>query len=343
MTNCVSSDRLPGFELRRLVSLMRTSVERCGLDLSGLTILTEAATGAYATTAVVAALAGADTVHALARESRYGSVKEVAAQIHRLADLAGVAERLNIFSGPVENVVPVTDIVTNSGHLRPMDARLIELLPPRAVIALMYETWEFRPEDLDVHACIKRGIRVVGVNERHSTVDVFSFLGPLAVKLLYDAGVAVYGSHIILLCDNPFAPYIERSLKALGAFVTMVPTVAEIPEIDADVVLVALRPKDESVIDAQAVAVIAERAPGAFIAQYWGDIDRAAVNSHKLRIWPPDEPKKGHMAILLSCLGPEPVIRLQTGSLRAAEMVFRRGVKACGEGSLAEMLPDCIS
>jgi hypothetical protein len=31
------------------------------------------------------------------------------------------------------------------------------------------------------------------------------------------------------------------------------------------------------------------------------------------------------MGILLSAIGPEPVIRLQAGGLRAAEIVFRRG------------------
>jgi hypothetical protein len=42
------------------------------LDLSGLTILTEAATGAYCVTPVVAALANADQAYALTRPSGYG-------------------------------------------------------------------------------------------------------------------------------------------------------------------------------------------------------------------------------------------------------------------------------
>lgn len=338
-----TSDQLPGFDQRRLVKLMRTSVARCGLDLSKMTVLTEAASGAYATTAVIAALAGARRVYAFARDSRYGSAEEVSTQLESLARLAGVAERITVFSGPLDTVAPLADIVTNSGHLRPIGASLIAHLPAHAVIALMYETWEFRPQDLDIDACRRHGIRVVGVNERHPTVDVFSFLGPLAVKLLHQAGVAVYESRIVLLCDNPFAPYIERGLTGLGALVTVVSAATEIPAGFADVVLMALRPQNRPVIDAQAAAVIADRVPGALLAQYWGDIDRTALQSCGVPVWPPHEPQPGHMAILLSDLGPEAVIRLQTGGLRAAETVFRLGLEACKPGSVAELLPNCTS
>ena len=333
-------DQLPGFDRRRLVRLMQSAVEQCELDLSGLSILTEAASGAYATTPVIAALAAARMVYAFTRASRYGSVEEISAQVEKLAQMAGVAERITVFDSLPDTVASTVDIVTNSGHLRPIGTSLIDHLPAHAVIALMYETWEFRSGDLDVHACHRRGIRIAGVNERHPNVDVFSFLGPLAVKLLHQAGVAVYQSRIVLLCDNHFAPYIERSLRSLGAVVTLVPAIAAIPKGIADVLLVALRPREKPVVDAQAAGVIAERLPGAVLAQYWGDIDRIALRSFGVSVWPPNEPQVGHMAILLSALGPEPVIRLQTGGLRAAETVLRFGPEACTPGSVAELLSD---
>src|SRR6202021_122282 len=101
----------------------------------------------------------------------------------------------------------------NSGHLRPLSAELIDQLPSHAVIALMFEAWEFRPQDIDLEACLRRGIPIVGVNERHPAVDVFSFLGPLCVKQLHDCGLAVYGDRIALLCDNDFAEPMARGLR----------------------------------------------------------------------------------------------------------------------------------
>ena len=51
---------------------MTAAIERCQLDLAGQVVLTEAATGAYAVTPVLAALAGAQ-VYALAAATRYAT------------------------------------------------------------------------------------------------------------------------------------------------------------------------------------------------------------------------------------------------------------------------------
>ena len=55
-------DSRPGLNPLRLVRLMRQAVARCELDLSGAVVLTEAASGAYVVTPVLAALAGAARV-----------------------------------------------------------------------------------------------------------------------------------------------------------------------------------------------------------------------------------------------------------------------------------------
>ena len=43
-----------------------------------------------------------------------------------------------------------------------------------------------------------------GTNESQPNVDVFAYLGLMAIKLLTDAGIAVYRSRVIVLCGNPF-------------------------------------------------------------------------------------------------------------------------------------------
>ena len=59
-----------------MLDSMRTRIEALGLDLDGLEVVTEAATGAYACTAVIAALAGA-RVTAMARDTaRHGSAED---------------------------------------------------------------------------------------------------------------------------------------------------------------------------------------------------------------------------------------------------------------------------
>ena len=59
-----------------LCSKLNQVVEGLELDLQKCVILTEAATGSYVVTPVLAALAGA-TVYAFTRPTRYGTVAEV--------------------------------------------------------------------------------------------------------------------------------------------------------------------------------------------------------------------------------------------------------------------------
>lgn len=314
----------PGFGVPRMAGLMRAAVAATGLDLHGLTVLTEAATGAYGVTAPIAALAGARRVLALARPGRHGSAAEARAWTMALAEQAGIAGRVSVVEALPDGLGCV-DIVTNSGHLRPIDAALVGRLPARAVVALMFEAWEFRDGDIDVAACRARGVRIAGVNERHSSVDVFSYLGPLCVRLLQDAGLPVYRNRIALLCDNAFGPSMLKALTGLGASVETFESAERVPAGAWDSVLVALHPGSRPRIGQGEAAWLARAAPGALVAQFWGDMDRDALAAQGLAAWPPEPPRAGHMAILLSDIGPEAIVRLQAGGLRAAEWIFRGG------------------
>jgi hypothetical protein len=177
---------------------------------------------------------------------------------------------------------------------------------------------------VDLAACAERGIRVAGTNERHPNVDVFSYLGIMAVKLLLDAGVAVYRSRILVVCDNPFAPFIQAGLEAARAKVTMTRALTgESLAGDFDAVLVATKPRPEVTVGPAEAQLVASRAPGAVVAQYWGEIDRPTLESAGVACWPPVGPKPGHMGVLPSAVGPEPIVRLQSGGLKVAEVLLR--------------------
>lgn len=323
--------------MRRLASLSAAAVERCGLDFSGLTVVTEAATGAYVVTPVLAALAGADRVVAVGRDSRYGSFDEVKAQTEHLAVLAGVGGRIELVNGKSRQVIAAGDVVTNSGHLRSLDRETISWMKPTAVIPLMYEAWEFRPGDVDLDACAERGILVAGTNECHEAVDVFSYLPVMAIRALLNADLPVYRNRIVVLCDNSFGPYLERGLSGFGAEVIMSPTVDSVPAhvANVDAVLVSLHPRATPVLPAADVEAIAARWPGVLVCQFWGDIDRAACHRHGLPVIPPLEPKPGHMAILPSDAGPDSVVRLQSGGLKVGEVLSRHRRGAATTADLA--------
>lgn len=311
-------------DLGDMLESIRRRIAILGLDLRGLEIVTEAATGAYASTAVIAALAGA-SVHACARDTRsHGTAKDAIEATRELARLAGVASRITFSLGVPSYALERCDILTNSGRIRPITSRMIQMLPDSAVIALMFEAWEFRGTDLDLGACQERGIRIAAVNERHGDVAVFPFLGPLCVRMLDDADMPVIGQRIAVLCDNPFAGYLIDGLAEAGAEAALFEAPSKLASGRWDVVVLALTPGDEP-LRRDDLETIAERAPGALLAQFWGDVDRRTAADLRLAIWPPAEPGRGHMGILLNRLGHEPIVRLQAGSLKAAEIVRRAG------------------
>jgi hypothetical protein len=192
-----------------------------------------------------------------------------------------------------------------------------------SVIPLMYEAWEFRAGDIDLAACRERGILVAGTNEQHPAIDVFSHLGEMAGRLLQDAGVAVHASHVLLLCDNAFAEPIERGLGAAGASVTTSATF--LPLLDAercDALLVALTPAPSPAISEADATQFISRFPGAVVVRYFGDLDIGVFSRLGLPLWPDRAVPPGHMGILPSAIGPEPIVRLQTGGLKVAQVLM---------------------
>jgi hypothetical protein len=305
---------------------MRRSVGETRLDLSGAVVLTEAATGPYAVTPVLAALAGAADVVAFTRDTRYGSVAEATESTHALAAAAGVTGRITVTTERRSEDIARADVVTNSGHVRPIDQEMADLMKPTAVVPLMFEAWEAEAgrSDLDIPALRKRGIEVAGTNERHRAVDVFSYLGLMAVKLLLDAGVPAYRSRIALLCDNPFLDFIVRGLTGAGAEVTAAASLGELlgdPRPDA--LVVSMRPTGGPVLSAAETAELGRRWPGCLVGQYWGDLDRDALAERGIPVWPAVAPGAGHMGVLPSAVGPDPIVRLQTGGLKVAEVLLR--------------------
>jgi len=300
---------------------MGAAIDRCSLDLSGLTVLTEAASGAYVVTPVLAAMAGAE-VYALAAGTAYASSEEIQHLTVELARVGAVQGRVHLMCSKDHRIVAEADIVTNSGQVRPIDAEMIAQMKPSAAVPLMYERWEYRHTDLDLQACRARGITVAGTNERHPDVDVFSFLGQMAVMQLHDAGIAVRGSHVLVLCDNDFAPFITRDLENSKAAITQAHQLsADVIPAHCDAVIVAMQPRREPVFTATDAKLLSERAPGAALIQYWGDVDRAAASAAGLPVWPPRAPRAGHMGVLPSAVGPEPIVRLQSGGLKVGQIL----------------------
>src|SRR5215203_5882334 len=177
-------DFLGGIHASRVLRLLNRAIERVSLNLSGMRVLTEAASREYSLTAVIAALAGAE-VWALTGHSTYATVAEVQRQVTTVAQLVGV-DAANIKVITDRTALPTEiDLITNLGWVRPIDEKLISRLSARGVISYMCEAWEFRKGDVDVESCTRIGVPVGGVEEDFDGLNVFRSTGQLALKMCF--------------------------------------------------------------------------------------------------------------------------------------------------------------
>ncbi|QNI75222.1 hypothetical protein SynMVIR181_00208 [Synechococcus sp. MVIR-18-1] len=171
------------------------------LNLDGLRIYTEAASGPYMYAPILAALAGAKSVTAQVSDSSYANATDIITQTYDLAKEFNVADSLTCINKRDYSKLASADIVTNSGHVRPIDRSLIDSLKPTAVIPLMWETWEFRETDFDLNRCHDRGILVLGTNEQSLQCDMRPHIALAGLKLLLSLGYD--GGPLLILGNSP--------------------------------------------------------------------------------------------------------------------------------------------
>ncbi len=316
----------------RCKRLTEEIIQELDLDLTGLTVLTEAATNLFALTASIAAMAGAKSVLVVAKTSRFGSdadaIKETlnVAKQWEYENVIEVIDNLNSFQ------IASVDIVTNLAALRPLNRQFIEKLKPKAVIPLMFETWEFREEDLDIKACRENEILVLGTNEKHPSVDVLSYVGAIAIKLVLEAGVEVYKSKIVVLGSGDFANDSQRLLTSAGANVFVIPVSKKGFDTeklkkqlkDADVLLIAEHICRLELIGRGARVQgkdIKSINPGVVIVHISGNVDQVDLKDEGVFMHPGEFAPAGYMTVTTAYVGPAPILRLHAAGLKVGQIM----------------------
>lgn len=335
-------------EEQRALRLCSEAVDRHGLDLSGLTVFTEAATGSYRFTPHLCLLAGAERVLALARDTRWGTAEDAARQARTLAAAWGIGHRLHATTEKTSADLADADILTNSGNVRPIDAQTVAALKPTCVIPLMWETWEHRPEELDLGSCRERNILVLGTDE-----EAFGFrryLGMTHLRAMLAAGLEVQGNRVLVLSGQPLARAICAMLRANGADYRWSCPGVMAPADDPDAFL---SPDDRTALldyacrcdavicdERRHLAPLAgpeqshprpllpvnglqEHNPGVVFINRSGDLDVEALRSAGVRVVPDRREQKGYPNMISSSLGPLPVIELTAAGLRVAQQAAR--------------------
>ncbi len=328
--------------------LIESAVAKFALDLSGLVVLTEAATGYYILTPLIAALAGAHRVYAFTRDSRYGEAVDVRVQTMDLADRWEVSDRIEILLSREDDRIGYADIITNLGFVRPLDKPFLQRLKPTAVIPLMWETWEYRPEDLDLGECRRLGLPVLGTNEGHPDLETAKYIGYIALKLLFTLEIECLRSRVVVLGSGTFADQAVAALMATGAEANLVRVGAD-GTYDVELARRLVRRADALVVvehhsrvpligpeGAISAADLRSLSPGLAVAHICGDVDRESLAAAGLYCCPGRFSPSGYMSVATDYVGPRALIDLHSAGLKVGEELARAR-RAVSSGSQAEI------
>lgn len=189
------------------------SLHRFKLNLNDRIVLTEAATGKYVVTPIIAALAGAKKIYAFTKDSEYGSVNQVVRQTNNLAEKLSVKEKISIITDLEDADLQDIDILTNTGFLRPINDDIIKRLSSKCVLPLMWEPWEHRGNELDLESCYQHGIKVYGTNESDKNVRTMEYIGFVVLYHLLNNNVSPFNSNVLLVGCNRFVEPTEKVLR----------------------------------------------------------------------------------------------------------------------------------
>jgi hypothetical protein len=327
------------FPWRRTLRLAQHEIAARRLDLGGLRVLTEAAVGYRRLTPVVAALAGADQVYAVGRDSVRASRRDAEAQTGWLAGVAGVQDRIHFLSTRLQAPLHTVDIVTDLPGVRPVDESIVRNLTAGAVVSLMRSTAAWRSTDVDVASCRRAGIAVAGLDE--DAVGLYRWTALTAVHGLLELGVEIAGATLGVAGDGAAYGHVVRALSQLGGRVLVVA-----PEsagrvalyggekIGADLADDAVRGRltepealvlcpgepGRRVIGPRAeieAAQLAALAPHLAVLCLAGEADRRGLAAAGLTCWPAE----GNAAP--ADLLPQAVVALHTAGLKVGEIMAR--------------------
>ena len=317
--------------IKRIEKLIGNAIDTYDLDLSGLTVFTEAASGNYVVTPLIAALAGANRVFAITRDSRYGKAADVRNFTLELAQRWGVGDRIEVVPNKIPSILSQVDIVTNLGFVRPIDKTMIAHLKPTAVLPLMWETWEFREADLDLAECQRRGIMVLGTNERQVELDLFTYVGYLAVKLAFELEIEIYRSKVVVIGSGVFGESSVKAFDKLDAHIKYInlstgdsleTKSAKSMLRDADLVVLVEHHNPVCLIGSAGQITVDELlvlSPHLSIVHIAGNINREEIDNAAIPCLPQKSAAPGYMSVTTDYLGPKPVITLHTAGLKVGE------------------------
>jgi hypothetical protein len=311
----------------REFNLIKDAIKVFSLDLHGITVLTEAASGHFVWTPIIAALAGAE-VFAFSKDSYYATYKEVKENTENLASQLSIKSKIQVIDQLSKEIIQSADILTNTGFLRPINKEKLKYCSNTAVISLMYEPWEYRESDIDLKYCKENNIIVVGTNESDDRLKTIYYLGVVVKKALFLNEIEVFKSNILILGYGKFANSIYDSLKLETEMIKIWNKKEDIKALkDFDAIIVADHQTSINYIGPNGLIdpkILKAENQDIKIIHISGEIDKNSILDSNIQLFPKKIAKGKYMSLTTGFVGPKPVIDLHSAGLKVGEIALKK-------------------
>lgn len=313
----------------RAEKLIYETIELLKLDLSSMTVLTEAASGNFIVTPLIAAMAGADKTYVVCQNSVYGTVEEIQAYLYELMQFFDIPYERICYIEEKKSVAERVNIVTNLGFVRPITSEFIQRLPYDAAIPLMFETWEFRDSDINMNTCKVNNIPVLGTKETDSRLKIFNYVGVSVLKLLLENGIEVFKSHILLISSGEYLDSVKKVLENNGAVIKVYNPYNKYDSLDGfkdllehcDAVVVAEQKHKEMLLGDESghiqISWLLKSKP--IVIHIAGLVDDNLLEENQIKKQPAKRISYGYMTVTTEYAGIRPVIELHAAGLKVGQ------------------------
>lgn len=330
--NLILVNKMNCFELNRAKKIILNTIDYLKLDLSELTILTEVGSGLFNYTPIIAQFANAKKVYAYAKNNNYGTANDAINVCLEKINYYNLDNKLIEFTSNTlpSNFIKDSQIITNSGNLRPLDSTKLKYASKNVVIPLMYEAWELRESDIDVNYCLENKIPVAGTWENYPGLEIFNYCKNLITKIVYEAGFEIKGNKIIVWSSDHFGKLAVEGFSQLGANeILLINKKSELYDNIEGVDFIffcdymsndILLSDQNGLID---INLIKEKNNNISIIHLCGDIDNEFLNKKDINVFPNKKGYSVRMTFTLADLGITPALSLITAGFKVGELLYK--------------------
>lgn len=306
---------------------VQQSIKRFQLDLSGYNVILPVIDDNPYLSYTGALLAGADKIFLCSGDKTDKKIPTKPS----LTDSLELPENVCLVENLTSEILSEADILIKGGNLYRINDDLISSLKKGCVISVLPERMDFEQvNDIDPESCNINKIPVVVVKSDDETLSLHKYLAHYIVKELYQSGVDIFRSKVMLLGSGKALNEALSILKPIGATVYLADisnpeskeyVLKHLPELDT-LIVADFEQKIQNLHDIISVEDLTITNRDINLVHFAGKLDISALKLAKTNYFPTKISQSLPNVKLLK-LGQKTTVDLITASLKAGELLSK--------------------